>query len=143
MKTTTDYLALFKNLGLKATPKRLALLSVLEEEHRYLSPEEVWKKIKRRFKSLGLPTVYRNMEELERHGVISKVLHSNRQLYYYFCPKAGHHHHFVCMECRMVEDLSVCTVREMEKEIKGRIKGTITSHILQVNGFCGSCAGKQ
>ena len=143
METNTAYHALLKNLGLKATPKRLALLSVLEGERRYLSPEEVWKKLKRGFKSLGLPTVYRNMEELERHGVISQVLHSNRQLYYYFCPRGGHHHHFVCMECRMVEDLSVCALRGMEKEIKRRIKGTVTSHILQVNGLCGGCAGKQ
>ncbi len=143
MEKNTAYHTLLKNLGLKVTPKRLALLSVLGEEHRYLSPEEVWKKLRRSFKNLGLPTVYRNMEELERHGVISKVLHSNRQLYYYFCPKTGHHHHFVCLECRIVEDISVCAVREMEKEIKRRVKGTVTSHILQVNGLCSGCAGKQ
>lgn len=47
----------FKKLNLKTTPKRVAILEILIKESIYLSPDEVWKKLKKRFKRIGLPTI--------------------------------------------------------------------------------------
>ncbi len=132
--------AVLKELGLKETPKRRVMLEILAEEQRFLSPEELWLALKGRFKTIGLPTVYRNLEELANGGVISTVIHPNRQLYYYFCTaESGHHHHFICTSCRRVEDIPECTVAAMEGEIVTRTGGKITSHIVQFNGFCRHC----
>ena len=49
---------------MKSTPKRIALLEILDDEWVYLSPEDIWHRMKKRFRSIGLPTVYRNLEEL-------------------------------------------------------------------------------
>ncbi len=125
-----------KDLKLKATPKRLAILSLLAEEFAYISPEEIWRKLQSKFGSLGLPTVYRNLEELATGGLITKVIHPNRQLYYYFCPNNHHHHHFICLSCQRVEDINICGMEEIEK----KINGTVLSHIVQVNGLCRSCS---
>lgn len=125
-----------KELKLKATPKRLAILSLLAEELAYASPEEVWRKLQKNFASIGLPTVYRNLEELANGGLITKVIHPNRQLYYYFCPNNHHHHHFICLSCRKVEDINFCGMEEIEK----KVNGTVLSHIVQVNGLCRECA---
>ncbi|WP_243372753.1 transcriptional repressor [Geotalea sp. SG265] len=125
-----------KDLKLKATPKRLAILSLLAEELSYASPEEVWRKLRRNFASIGLPTVYRNLEDLANGGLITKVIHPNRQLYYYFCPNSHHHHHFICLSCRKVEDINFCGMEEIEK----KVDGTVLSHIVQVNGLCRDCA---
>jgi Fe2+ or Zn2+ uptake regulation protein len=46
-----------KKLGLKATPKRIAILEILSEEFVYLCPEEIWRKLQARFKRIGLPTL--------------------------------------------------------------------------------------
>ena len=62
-----------KDAGMKATPKRLAILGMLYEESAYASPEELWKRLRDRFDRLGLPTVYRNLEELAASGVISRA----------------------------------------------------------------------
>ena len=132
--------AMLKALGLKETPKRRAILEVLADEPGFLSPEEVWRALKVRFATIGLPTVYRNLEELSGGGVISTVIHPNRQLYYYFCTeRSGHHHHFICTSCRRVEDIPECTVTAMEGDIVTRTGGKITSHIVQFNGLCRDC----
>lgn len=131
--------SVLKSLGMKATPKRLAMLAALESARVYKSPEDVWRALRRKFTSIGLPTVYRNLEELEKGGIISKVMHSNRQLYYFFCRHKAHHHHFVCISCRKVQDFASCAEKEIEKEIKTSIRGRVVSHILQVNGFCEEC----
>ncbi|MBI5739693.1 MAG: transcriptional repressor [Nitrospirae bacterium] len=140
-----DHLTVLKGLNLKITPRRLAVLKVLSEETMYVSPEELWGKVKDRFASIGLPTVYRILDELSEGNVISKIIHPNRQLYYFYCGKIEHHHHFICLSCRRVEDVDLCVAAEIEREVKGNLKGKVLSHILQINGFCSSCsiAGKK
>lgn len=129
-----------KAANMKATPKRLAILEMLDGDSAYASPEELWKRLRERFDRLGLPTVYRNLEELAESGVITKVIHPNRQLYYYFCRNREHHHHFVCLSCRKVEDLPACGLEALEREVSLKNGGKVLSHILQLNGLCGGCA---
>ncbi|MFZ5908063.1 MAG: Fur family transcriptional regulator [Nitrospirota bacterium] len=137
-----DFTTVLRTLHLKVTPKRLAILEVLKNESVYLSPEEVWKRLKKKFARIGLPTVYRNLEELARGNVISQVTHPNRQLYYYLCQNTSHHHHFICLSCRNVEDIEFCMLRELENRVKTELNGRIVSHILQVNGLCKKCLEK-
>lgn len=127
--------ALLRDLNLKITPKRRAILDILAGEGGYASPEEVWRKLKHRFARIGLPTVYRNLEELAVGGVVTTILHPDRKLYYYYCDNRSHHHHFVCLSCRRVEDVAFCGLAEIEKRVGGRV----VSHIVQVNGFCRTC----
>jgi Fe2+ or Zn2+ uptake regulation protein len=134
-----DFCSTLRTLKLKVTPKRLAILEMLADESAYLSPEDVWNRLKGQFKNIGLPTVYRNLEELSNGGVIIKVIHPDRKLYYFYCRNADHHHHFVCVSCRKVEDIRFCGMKEIEDEIKNTLKGHAMSHLLQVYGFCSKC----
>jgi len=134
-----DFCSTLRTLKLKVTPKRLAILEMLADESAYLSPEDVWNRLKGQFKNIGLPTVYRNLEELSNGGVIIKVIHPDRKLYYFYCRNTGHHHHFVCVSCRKVEDIRFCGMKEIEDEIENILKGHAVSHLLQVYGFCSKC----
>ena len=132
-----------KSLNLKATPKRLAILSLLGEEMTYAGPEDIWHKLKGQFSRIGLPTVYRNLEELAAGGIITKVIHPNRKLYYHFCPNRDHHHHFICLACRRVEDVDACGLEGIEREIGERLGGKVLSHLVQVDGLCRACSEAQ
>ncbi|MHB8110262.1 MAG: Fur family transcriptional regulator [Syntrophorhabdaceae bacterium] len=136
-----NYSYILKQLDLKATPKRLAILDILSRELTYLSPEEIWTRLKERFSSIGLPTVYRNLEEMAGGGIIFKVIHPDRKLYYFFCHNKDHHHHFVCTACKKVDDLHYCAFDQIEKEVSETLKATISSHIMQVFGICSECRG--
>ncbi len=137
-----DFQQILRGLHLKSTPKRVALLKVLDDERVYLSPEDIWFRMKKKFRRLGLPTVYRNLEELYAGGVISRVIHPNRQLYYYLCRNDEHHHHFICVSCRRVEDISFCAEKELQDVVSEGIQGKVLSHILQINGLCHQCLQK-
>ena len=132
-----------KQLSLKVTPKRIAIIEILMKEPGYLSPEEIWRKMKIQFNRIGLPTVYRNLEELADGNIISKITHPNRQLYYFFCGNNEHHHHFVCLSCRNVDDINFCAIHELRKEVKKKLNAQVVSHILQVNGLCKECLKKK
>ncbi|MFZ2799103.1 MAG: Fur family transcriptional regulator [Syntrophorhabdus sp.] len=134
-----DTSRIVKELGLKATPKRIAILEILAEAFCYLGPEEIWRKLQVRFKRIGLPTVYRNLEELSNGGVIIKIIHPNRKLYYYYCNNTSHHHHFVCIACRRVQDLEFCGEEKIIREVEDTLKGKVVSHLFQVYGLCSDC----
>ncbi len=131
-----------KGLNLKSTPKRVAILNLLAEESTYVSPEEIWHKLKGQFGRIGLPTVYRNLEEMAAGGLITKVIHPNRQLYYYLCANREHHHHFICLSCRRVEDVNFCGMEAVELQVSEKIGGKVLSHIVQVNGLCRDCTDR-
>ena len=135
----TDFPLILKGLSLKSTPKRIALLKILDEERVYLSPEDIWHRMQKKFRSVGLPTIYRNLEELHAGGILSRVIHPNRQLYYYLCRNEEHHYHFICISCRKVEDVNFCAEKEIEDIVTEGIKGKVLSHILQINGLCSGC----
>ena len=137
---TAHHGKMLKFLNLKATPKRLAILAIMMKEAAYISPEEIWQKLKGQFDRIGLPTVYRNLEELAAGGVITTVIHPNRQLYYHYCPNRDHHHHFICVACRRVEDVDICGLETMEREVGRKVGGRVLSHVVQVNGLCRVCA---
>lgn len=130
---------LLKKLNLKATPKRIAILQTMAHVQKFLSPEEIWGQLSKKFKQLGLPTIYRNLEEMEKGGLISSIMRPNRRLYYFLCTNESHHHHFICTNCNQVEDLDICIAKEVENEIKKRFGGIVKSHIMQVDGLCAIC----
>ena len=136
---TNNYPMMLKELKLKVTPKRLAILDFLASSGSYVSPEEVHQDLRERFTRIGLPTVYRNLDELAMGGIVSKIIHPNRQLYYYYCLNSEHHHHFICLTCRKVMDLHICSLKGLEEEINKQAGGKVESHILQVNGLCETC----
>ena len=131
---------LLRGLRLKATPQRLGVLRAMSREATFLSAEQIWDKVKVGLASIGLPTVYRILEELACAGVVTRVIHGNRQLYYYYCANQKHHHHFVCISCRKVEDVDLCMADELEQEVNERIKGRLISHIIQLQGLCSICS---
>jgi Fe2+ or Zn2+ uptake regulation protein len=131
--------AILKQLKLKVTPKRLEVMCCLGSEPSFFSADEVWQRIKLGLASVGLPTVYRILDELAEAGVVTRIFLADRKQYYFLCKKQEHHHHFVCESCRRVEDVDQCGLDSVAHEIARRSGGRVTSHILQINGMCGDC----
>ncbi|MBI2354453.1 MAG: transcriptional repressor [Deltaproteobacteria bacterium] len=131
---------ILRRLRLKVTPRRLEVMRCLGEEQAYLSAEEVWNRIRPVLGSIGLPTVYRILDELAEAQVVTRIFRSDRTQYYFLCPNQEHHHHFICESCRRVEDVDRCNLDGVAGEIARRSGGLVTSHILQINGVCGECS---
>jgi Fur family ferric uptake transcriptional regulator len=133
------YLNKVKAGRLKNTPKRRAVIGLFLKGNKYLGPREVRCVLKDQFSRLGLPSVYRILEELYRLGILIKV-EKNRQLYYAFCrtPQSDHHH-FVCKKCKKVEEVNYCNFKEISRFIEKELNGKVESHLLQIEGLCSNC----
>ncbi|PHJ36752.1 hypothetical protein P378_20455, partial [Desulforamulus profundi] len=61
-----------KNLGLKLTPQRLAILNLLEGNAKHPSAEEIYNQLKPQYPSLSLATVYNTLEILAKAGELQE-----------------------------------------------------------------------
>ncbi|MFN3406974.1 MAG: Fur family transcriptional regulator [Caldimicrobium sp.] len=96
-------LSFYKNLGLKLTPQRLAILEYLEQTREHPSAEDIYNALKDRFPSMSFATIYNTLEVLIKKGLVKELpLDSSKKR---FDPFTHPHHHFVCKKCGKIMDV--------------------------------------
>ena len=134
------YLGALKSRSLKATPRRKSVIELFLNERRYLGPYEIRDMLRGKFDRIGLPSVYRILEELEGAGILIRIGHEDRRLYYSLCrhPHTDHHH-FICRRCKKVEEVDFCNFREVSRFIEKKLHGEVQRHFLHIEGLCSEC----
>jgi Fur family transcriptional regulator, ferric uptake regulator len=135
------YIERLRKNGRRVTPKVEAVLRLFLKRQSILDPFEVQALLKKEYKGVGLPTVYRILDNLTRNGILFPVASPDRQLRYFICQKIDHehHHHFICRKCGRVEEVNVCVIHEVSRYVKLQLNGTVESHFLQIEGLCAKC----
>ncbi len=96
-------LEFYKNLGLKLTPQRIAIIEYLEGNKEHPSAEDIYNALKPKFPSMSFATVYNTLEVLVKKGVVKELnVESSRKR---FDPSTEPHHHFFCKKCKKVIDV--------------------------------------
>ncbi len=119
------------------TSQRRAILQVVQDARRPLSPQEILDKAQANVPKLGIATVYRCMKMLEESGEVVPVdLPGEGRRY----ERAGlkHHHHFSCRECGRVFDLEGCP-GNIDRLLPPAFK--LEHHEILLYGLCDRCSG--
>lgn len=127
---------LIREKGLKVTAQRRAILDFLVRSATPLSIEEVRESIG---SSANPVTVYRVLEQFVRAGLIYQTDFRNGKAYFEY--QKTSHHHIVCTECGVREEVEVCV--EIDEERLAASSGTfavVRSHALEFFGICKHCA---
>ncbi|MBU4304285.1 MAG: transcriptional repressor [Candidatus Omnitrophica bacterium] len=134
------YIQVLKNNRLKVTPRRKAIIGVFMKHGVRMGPYELYEKLKRKLPKLGLPTVYRILEELKDAGILVQSLAEDRRLRYALCACPDeHHHHFTCRKCKKVEEVEFCNFNGLSSFIEKNLNAKVESHNLQIEGLCARC----
>jgi len=131
----------FKTQGLKATPQRLAVLAATTRAEGCFTPRGLYEVLKTTHASIGLTTVYRALEALERAGFICRIesVGDERQ---YARRSRAHHHHLVCEGCARVVEFGDCTLFELAGQLERETGFLIRGHSLEFHGLCRACGIK-
>ncbi|MFQ5554332.1 MAG: Fur family transcriptional regulator [Acidimicrobiia bacterium] len=95
---------------------------------------------------LPLSSLYRSLSVLEEAGVVSPHLGAKGLVRYELAEwLTGHHHHLVCLDCGIVEDIAIPhpyeeQVLALVADIGSVGSFTPTSHTLDIEGRCARCA---
>jgi Fur family transcriptional regulator, ferric uptake regulator len=136
MAATTSQLA---RHGFKQTRQRRAVLEVLAAASARMTAAQIYAEARRRCPDLGLPTVYRTLDILERVRVIRRVhLAGNCEG---FAPaNLADGHHVVCVMCGKVAEFDGCNVAELIPVAMRQTGFDVQEHFLELLGTCRECS---
>jgi Fe2+ or Zn2+ uptake regulation protein len=139
VSSVEDVLAYLRAQGGRATASRRILLEVLFEADGHLSAEELTEAVQVRAPDVHRSTIYRNVEELQRLGVIVHSHLGHGPATYLLATQA--HAHFICEECGEMIEAPDELFRGLARTAKSRLGFTINPHHFAILGRCRRCAG--
>ncbi|WP_373898532.1 Fur family transcriptional regulator [Haloimpatiens sp. FM7315] len=131
-----------KDKGCKLTPQRRAILStMINNEGKHLTVEELYDLVKDQCPEIGLATVYRTVQLLEQFGVVSKLeLDDGCSRYELVHKDENHtHHHLICTKCGRVIEVKDDLLEDLESSIEKMYNFKIYNHSLKFYGLCEKC----
>jgi Fur family peroxide stress response transcriptional regulator len=100
------YMDLLKEHNIKITPQRLAIIQLMDQ-HGHISVRDIYDKIKERFPSLSLATVYKNINAMMENQFINELKIAGHENKYELAKER--HSHSICRKCGEIEDVYIDT----------------------------------
>lgn len=123
---------------LKATPTRLAVLSLLEKANKPVDVASIIDYLKQERIKTDPATVFRIVNLFTERG-LTRQIHLNEGKFRYEPFVKEDHHHLICDICGSIEDISDCSIDMLEKEIRKKKKFLVKNHSLEFFGICRQC----
>jgi Fur family transcriptional regulator, ferric uptake regulator len=132
-----DVLALVRRHGGRATPARRLLLNALFASTGHRSAEELAEQVNALAPDVHLSTIYRNLEELERLGVIDSTRLGGGPATYHLASAA--HGHLVCEKCGTMTEVPSEVFAGLVRIARDDYGFAISLHRFAVTGRCANC----
>ena len=123
----------------RVTGQRRSIVETFARLRRYVTAKELHAYLRKTKVRVGLATVYRTLEVLQRIGAATATPQAHGESAYLFCAVA-HHHHAVCVRCGTVEDVPCRSVASFARALAGSLRFRLTQHRLEFFGLCARCA---
>ena len=127
-----------RKVALKVTPARLGILEALEKSDKPLDVLSIMGYLEKKDIKADRVTVFRIVNILTDKGLTKPIQFNDGKLRYEHSLKAEHHH-FICENCGIVEDIMDCNIELLEKNIKKNKGLIIKRHSLEFFGLCKKC----
>lgn len=124
--------------GLRLTPQREVLLRALSKAMGHPTADDMVKRVRKVLPTVSHATVYRNLQELVREGVIRTLEVSGTAVQFELNP--DDHHHFVCHRCGHVWDVYLSNLDVRINTRLSELGGfQIDRRDVQLRGVCAGC----
>ena len=131
-------LAVMREHGGRVTSSRRILLGTLFATREHRSAEELTAAVQAQLPDVHPSTIYRNLDELERLGVVVHSHIGHGPATYHLAASA--HGHLVCEECGATVDVADTMFSSLARDAKADYGFTIDPHHFAVPGRCANCS---
>lgn len=120
------------------TRQRRAVAAILDELDGFASAQEIHDALRHKGDSVGLSTVYRNLQAMADAAEVDALRNDDGETLYRQC-SAGHHHHLVCRSCGRTVEVEGPTVERWADAVAVEHGFRDVAHTLEIFGTCSSC----
>jgi Fur family ferric uptake transcriptional regulator len=124
----------------RTTRQRRAVAAVMDDLDGFASAREIHDVLRDRGESVGLSTVYRNLQALADADEVDQLRSDDGETLYRRCRTDDHHHHLVCRECGRTVEVSGPALERWVEQVGGDHGFRQMSHTLEIFGTCDRCA---
>ncbi len=125
--------------GVRSTRQRSAIAELLSGSEEFRSAQDLHDQLKASGQSIGLTTVYRNLQALADAGQVDVLRTDSGESVYRHCSSNDHHHHLVCRECGTTVEVQADVVEQWATEVAAQHGFVDISHTVEVFGRCSAC----
>lgn len=136
--STESWLEQLSENGYRLTAARRAVVDTVQASTHALTPIEVYDLARKRYRALGLVTVYRTLEKLEELHLVQRV-HQPTGCQAFISAGMGHQHLLLCQNCGEVAFFEGDDLDALTKSIAKKTGYQIQEHWLQLFGLCENC----
>jgi Fe2+ or Zn2+ uptake regulation protein len=136
--TLEGALEMVRQHGGRITSSRRFLLRALFDSHGHRSAEELAAAVQAQAPDIHLSTIYRNLEELEKLGVIVHAHLGHGPATYHLATAV--HGHLVCEDCGKVIEAPAPLFAGLAEAAQTEFGFTIDPHHFAVLGRCADCS---
>ncbi|MEM7554181.1 MAG: Fur family transcriptional regulator [Cyanobacteria bacterium P01_A01_bin.84] len=113
------------------------ILSLLKSVKQGISAQNIYVKLRKRSKAMGLATVYRSLEALKLEGLVQVRTLSNGEALYSLVQQDKHY--LTCLQCGTSIPIEQCPAHQLEEDLQSSHKFKIFYHTLEFFGLCDEC----
>lgn len=125
----------YRQLNIKLTPQRLAILRYLEGNKEHPSAERIYKSVLKEFPTMSFATVYNTLEALKNIGNVQELkIDSSKKRY---DPDMSSHHHLICKRCKAIVDIHKDFEINLPDELTGGFD--VLGNNIEFYGMCEKC----
>ncbi len=128
-----------ERMALRNTKQREEVLGVILGINRHMTAEEVHAELLKKNKSVGIATVYRNLNRLVEEKKIQKIMDQDCC---YFDGNGKPHYHLRCKNCGKYQDLDMDYQEHLNQVIQEKLEIDILGHHLTFDFICDDCCLK-
>lgn len=126
--------------GLRLTPQREMVLSVLHEVEGLVTVDEIHRRVGQISASVDLSTIYRTLDLLEGFDLVACIDTGDGQRRYELLGLHGPHVHLVCSACGAVAGAPSEVAHSLGTALRERYGFEADLEHLSVPGLCAECA---
>lgn len=137
-RTEEEFKRIIRQLNLKVTHQRLAILKSLHDGRRHITAQELFEKVTVKNPEIGFATVYRFLRTLTEGHFVTEVRMGGLPARYELTPKR-HHDHLTCVTCGKIVEFENRTIETLQEKVAKQFGFHLTHHILELYGVCPNC----
>ena len=135
--TVEEAVEVVRRHGGRVTASRRLLLRALFASKAHRTAEELAEEVQAEAPDVHLSTVYRNLEELERLGLVVHSHFGHGPATYHLATAV--HGHFVCEECGTLIEVPGSLFDDLAAQARSRFGFTVDPHHFAMLGRCADC----